>query len=70
MIAIGRKPTDLRTGSRQQPHFGACEITRSNEQHFAALQIQKHRQVAHQILASPTRGLTEIIFYLCLDQAS
>jgi hypothetical protein len=32
------------------------------------LHIQEHRQVAHQVLASPTWGLTEIIFYLCLDQ--
>jgi hypothetical protein len=68
MIAVGREPADLRTGCREQPQFGACEIARSNEQHLAALQIQKHRQVAHQLLASPILGLTEIIFYLSLDQ--
>ncbi len=68
MIAVGREPADLRTGSGEQPQFGAREVARSNEQHLAALQIQKHRQIAHQILASPTWGLTEIIFYLSLDQ--
>ena len=70
MIAVGRKPADPRTGRRQQPQFGAREIARANEQHLAALQIEKHGQESHATLASPTRGLTGIIFYICLDQAS
>ena len=57
MIAVGREPADLRTGRRQQPQFGAREVARSDEQHHAALQIEKHRQIAHQILASPTSGV-------------
>ena len=68
MIAVGRIPADLRAGRRQQAQFGARELARSDEQHLAALQIEEHRQKPHQILASPTPGLTEIIFYICLDQ--
>ncbi len=47
MIAVGGIPADLRARGNEQPQFCAHELARSNEQHLAALQIQKHRQVAH-----------------------
>ena len=57
MIAVGRKPADLRAGRRQQAQFRAHEVARSNEQHLAALQIQEHRQIAHPTLAFPNLGV-------------
>ena len=57
MIAVGGIPTNLRARRRQQAQFCAREVARSNEQHLAALQIQEHRQIAHQTLAFPNLGV-------------
>ena len=69
-MAVGRKPADPRTGRRQQPQLRPHEIAGSDEQHHAALQIEKHGQESHAKLASPTSGLTGIIFYICVVQRS
>ena len=66
MPAVGRKPANARAGGRQQPQFRTHKIAGTNEQHRSALQIEEHRQKSHTILASPTSGLTGIIFYICL----
>src|SRR5258707_10282440 len=57
MVAVGRKPADPRTGRRQQPQLRPHEIAGSDEQHRAALQIEKHGQESHATLASPTSGV-------------
>jgi hypothetical protein len=57
VIAVGRIPADLSAGRRQQPQFCARELTRSDEQHLAALQIQEDRQIAHPTLAFPKWGV-------------
>jgi len=57
MIAIGGMPADPCTRGDQQAQFCAHEVTRSDEQHLAALHIQEHRQIAHQTLAFPNLGV-------------
>ena len=57
MIAINGIPAHPCARGNQQPQFCAHEFARSDEQHLAALQIQEHRQIAHQTLAFPNPGV-------------
>ena len=50
VVAVG-------TGRSEQPQLRTSEVTRSDEQHLAALQIQKDRQIAHPTLAFPKQGV-------------
>ena len=49
-------------------NFARAEIAGADQQHRTGLQIEKYRQESHATLASPTSGLTGIIFYICLIQ--
>jgi hypothetical protein len=55
-----------RAGSGEHAQLGAQKLARTDEDHRAGLEIEKHRQEPHAILASPQTGLTGIIFYICL----
>jgi hypothetical protein len=66
MIARGRIPADPRPGGGEQAQLRGHQFASADHEHRAALQIEEYRQVVHAILASPTSGLTGIIFYICL----
>jgi hypothetical protein len=66
VIAIGREPAHARAGGHQQAQFGARQFASADQNDRAGLQIKEHGQKAHRNSASPTPGLTEIIFYLSI----
>ena len=66
VIAIGCEPAHPRASRHQQPQFCARQFTSTDQNDRSGLQIEKHGQKAHRNSASPTPGLTEIIFYLSI----
>src|ERR1700691_4750337 len=57
MTAIGREPANARAGGGQQAQFRPRQIAGSDQEHGTGLQIEKHRQKSHTMLASPTYGV-------------
>ena len=57
MITVGRKPANPRPGLCQQAQFRTHQLAGTDEQHYAALQIEEHGQESHATLASPTSGV-------------
>jgi hypothetical protein len=57
MTAIGREPANARAGRGQQAQLRPRQIAGPNEEHRSGLQIEKHRQKSHTMLASPTYGV-------------
>ena len=55
-MAVGRIPADPRAGCRQHPQLGARELARADQENRAGLQIEKHRQKSHALLAFPNWG--------------
>ena len=70
MTAVSCIPANVGSSRCQEAQLRAHEFAGSDEQHHAALQIEKHGQESHAKLASPTSGLTGIIFYICVVQRS
>src|SRR5829696_6725621 len=71
VIAICREPANPRRRRCHQPPFCAHEFAGSDEQHHAALQIEKHGQESHAILATPTSGVDWNYFlYMCRSTAA
>ena len=68
MLVISCKPANPRTRGREQSQFRSCQVAGSNEQHHAALKIQKYRQSRIPDSLPQLPGLTGIIFYICLIQ--
>ncbi len=66
LIAVDRMNADARAGSGEHAQFCAQKLTRAGENHRTGLQIEKHRQEPHAILASPTSGVDWNYFlYMC-----
>src|ERR1700730_14328050 len=57
MMAIDREPADARPRRRQQTQLRPRQVAGADKQHGTGLQVEKHRQVSHTALASPTSGV-------------
>ena len=67
-VAVGRMPAYARVRRKQQAQPGPNRIARSDQKDRTSMQIEKDREEFHSALRSPSSGLTEIIFYLCILQ--